>query len=327
MSSIIQFIHSQVFTEVPLPTKKFTGQTIIVTGSNTGLGFEAAKHLVRLEASRVILAVRSLSKGHAATALIEESTGRKGVVEVWELDLASYASVKEFANRVNGLERLDVLINNAGVMTYDFILAGKDDMMMTVNVVSPVLLTLLLLPKMRETSLAHDRDSVITFVGSLGHSQVDLVDSQNKRIFEALAVEETARMADRYNISKLILLQLARELANKVTESNKPGNVIVSVLNPGVSDTEISRHVTWLHGKILKMVFAIIGRTPEEASRTLVLAAEGAQETHGQYLDDGKVGKPSEFVLSQEGARVQQQLWYELLEKLDEVSPGIANLI
>jgi hypothetical protein len=51
---------------LPYPTKDFTGQTIIVTGANTGLEFEAAKHFIRLHASKAILAVRSLEKGRVA---------------------------------------------------------------------------------------------------------------------------------------------------------------------------------------------------------------------------------------------------------------------
>ncbi|KAM0316480.1 hypothetical protein ACHAPQ_011302 [Fusarium lateritium] len=67
---------------IPVPTTSFKGQTIIVTGSNTGLGLEAANHFVRLDADVVILAVRSLKRGEAAKASIESSTGRKGVVQM-----------------------------------------------------------------------------------------------------------------------------------------------------------------------------------------------------------------------------------------------------
>ncbi|KAJ3955562.1 hypothetical protein N0V92_007914 [Colletotrichum tropicale] len=196
MPSVTEFLQSQLFTEVPVPTKKFTGQTIIVTGSNTGLGLQAARHFILLDAAKVILAVRSIPKGKAAAARLEESTGTKAVVEVWELDLASYASVQNFAKYARGLGRLDVLVNNAGVMTYDFVLAEKDDSLITVNAVSPLLLSILLLPKMRETSLKYDKETVITFVGSLGHARVDFIESKSENIFKDLA-EKAARMTER----------------------------------------------------------------------------------------------------------------------------------
>jgi NAD(P)-dependent dehydrogenase (short-subunit alcohol dehydrogenase family) len=110
----LRFVKSHYIT-LPYPTKKFTSQTIIVTGSNIGLGLEAARHFVRLDAAKVILAVRTLSKGEAAKASIEGSEKRLGVVEVWELDLASYASVKAFAGKAKALERLDIVVENAAM--------------------------------------------------------------------------------------------------------------------------------------------------------------------------------------------------------------------
>lgn len=68
--------------QLPYPNKDFSGQTIIVTGSNVGLGLEAARHFTRLNAEKIILAVRNLEKGDVAKKSIEESTGRTGVIEV-----------------------------------------------------------------------------------------------------------------------------------------------------------------------------------------------------------------------------------------------------
>lgn len=81
-----------------------------------GLGYEGAKHLARNGLSRLILAVRTISKGEkAASQLKQELPEWKGTVEVWELDMCSFASVKAFADRLDSLERLDILIESAGV--------------------------------------------------------------------------------------------------------------------------------------------------------------------------------------------------------------------
>lgn len=85
-----------------------------------GLGLEAARHFTRLDAEKVILAVRNLEKGEAAKRSIEETTNRKNVVEVWQLDLASYESVKQFAKKANELRRLDAVVENAGIATGTF---------------------------------------------------------------------------------------------------------------------------------------------------------------------------------------------------------------
>lgn len=141
--------------------------------------------------------MRSIPRGTAAAARLEEFTKTQGVVEVWELDLASYASIQSFSKKARSLERLDILVNNAGVMTYNFVLAEKDDSLITVNAVSPLLLSMLLLLKMRETSLKYAKETVITFVGSLGHARVDFIESKSENIFRDLAVEKAARMTER----------------------------------------------------------------------------------------------------------------------------------
>ncbi|KAL8846964.1 MAG: hypothetical protein Q9221_007977 [Calogaya cf. arnoldii] len=97
MSLFLEFLaicREQLFVNLPYPFTPFTDQTIIVTGSNTGLGLEAARHYVRLGAAKVILAVRSLEIGAAAKESLEETENRVGVVEVWHLDLSSYDFVK-----------------------------------------------------------------------------------------------------------------------------------------------------------------------------------------------------------------------------------------
>lgn len=70
----MDFFYSQLFERPAYPTSSYTGKTVIVTGSNTGLGQETARHFARLGASRLILAVRNLDKGHNAKHDIESTT-------------------------------------------------------------------------------------------------------------------------------------------------------------------------------------------------------------------------------------------------------------
>ena len=75
----------------------------------------------------MILAVRNTSKGEAAREYVEQQTGRKDCMEVWQLDMASFESVKAFARRAAGLERLDVLVANAGMWPTKFELAEGNE--------------------------------------------------------------------------------------------------------------------------------------------------------------------------------------------------------
>lgn len=89
----------------------------------------------------------------------------------------------------------------------------------------------------------------------------------------------------------MIELLGVRELAASVTHSSKPGNITVSLINPGFVKTEIMREASPVFALFVAGLAKIYSRTPEEGGRILVSAAEGGKETHGQYLDDCKVGK------------------------------------
>ena len=198
MLPIGAYLYSQLIFYPPYPTKKFTGQTIIVTGSNAGLGFEAARHFVRLDAKKVILAVRNLDKGEAAKKSILTSERKtEDVVEVWELDLASYQSVKDFATRAEGLNRLDVLVENAGIVTFKWTMTENNESSITTNVVSPMLHATLLLPKLRETAVKFNTLPRLAFTTSFVHWLAKFPERNEGKIFEALADPKKARMDDR----------------------------------------------------------------------------------------------------------------------------------
>ena len=229
------FIYRQLFVSLPYPTASFAGQTVIVTGSNVGLGKEAARHITRLGAATVILAVRNIEKGEEAARDIEQSTHIKGIVQVWELDMANYASVEAFAARVDKeLPRLDVALLNAGVATTSWKLAEDNELTITVNVVSTMLLALLLLPKLKATSNNFNRRPNLTIVSSGIHYQTDLPErsAPEGKIFETLAVKEKADMPQRYPVSKILEIFAVREIAAQHPAERFP--VTINLVDPGL---------------------------------------------------------------------------------------------
>ena len=98
---LLGFMYRQLtFKPKPLPTSiDLTGQTILITGANTGLGFEAAKEVLAHHAGRIILAVRSIQKGEQAKEeLLKVSS--KSIVDVWGLDCESFHSLTKFGQQV-----------------------------------------------------------------------------------------------------------------------------------------------------------------------------------------------------------------------------------
>jgi NAD(P)-dependent dehydrogenase (short-subunit alcohol dehydrogenase family) len=180
------------------------GGTFIVTGSNTGLGYEAAKHLVQLSSAKVILAVRSTVKGEEAKTKIEADTGIKGVAEVWLLDMGSYESIKAFAKRVNGLERVDAIVENAGVALAKWTTAEGNETTIMVNVLGTMLLAGLVLPKLTETAEKYGIQPRLSIVGSgAAFSVPGALEKIQGDIIDGLNDESQAVMSERYEIPRL----------------------------------------------------------------------------------------------------------------------------
>lgn len=193
------FLYSQLFVKLPYPTSSFSGQTVIITGSNTGLGPEAARHIARLGAAKVILACRTISKGQTAAASIVSSEHLiSDCIEVWELDLSNYESVKAFGERVQQLDRLDAFIQNAGILTTQYRLEEGEESTITVNVTSATLLGLLVLPKLRESAKRYDTRGRLTFVGSDLQYIAKFKEAETTgSLFAALNTKENIDMDDR----------------------------------------------------------------------------------------------------------------------------------
>jgi retinol dehydrogenase 12 len=190
MSALLGFLfsyhYSQLFVTPALPTRDFTGQTVILTGSSSGLGLEAARHFVRCKASLVILPVRDVKKGKQAKESIAstESTHRPDIsscVQVWELDLARYNSVKVFAKLVETLDRVDMVVEDAGVYPTKFETAEGDEISVTANVVCTFLLALLLLPKLPESGKKTGITPTISVTGSFVHWLTQFPEKKKKK--------------------------------------------------------------------------------------------------------------------------------------------------
>ena len=336
--SVLRFIphllYSQFFVTIPKPTTRFDGQTIIITGANTGLGFEAAKHVVQLGCSRLIIAVRNISKGEAAKKDLEQTwsrsseKGKRCDIEVWQLDLSSFSSVQAFSARAENLDRIDVLLCNAGIATTKFQLVEGNESTITTNVISTFLLALLLLPKLKQSSATTGNPPHISIVTSLLHRLTTLSPARKEAsIFAALSDRKKTQMSmsNRYNESKLLEILVVRELVSKhMNAADYP--VVMNLVAPGFCRSSLMRDSASDWG--MKIVYVLLGaRTTEVGARTLVHAVSAGNEFHGKYLDDCVVQEPSKWVRSQEGRETQRRVWEELGEKLEGISPGILGTL
>ncbi|CAI7626123.1 unnamed protein product [Penicillium discolor] len=327
-----------LFTRLTLPPSSvIEGKTILITGANTGLGREAARHALALGAGTVILGVRTISKGEEAKADIEASTGcaDKGKVLVWPIDLESFASVQAFAARVRkhvATEggRLDIAIMNAGIASVEYAVTRDGwERGIQVNVLSTALLSLELLPLLLRTK---ERDPSaqphLALLTSDIHKSIKFPERNEQSILSILNGEEqwkksqAAGATERYGVTKLMDIFITIEIARLVPR-DESGNplVIINAVTPGFckSDLLTREKAPW----ILKLIQALIARTVEEGSKTLLHAVSQGFETHGKWLENQVITDPGTIVTSQDAQVVREKVWAEITAVLHNVDPEV----
>lgn len=245
-------------------------------------------------------------------------------MDVWQLDLASFESVQDFCRRAATLERLDILLENASVMSSTHTEAEGYEQQITVNVISTFLMALLVLPTLRRTATRFNTTPQLTIVASDAHVLASFRCRNAPSIFETL--RGPFDMGSRYGDTKLLQVLLARELAGELTASTKP-RVTLNTVNPGLCRTNLFQNASWLQSLFINLGFALLARTSEMGSRTLLAAATAPEETHGKYMSDCQVHPESRLVRSEDGARVQKKVFDELLAILEGIQHGLRNNI
>ncbi|MGI9162377.1 MAG: SDR family NAD(P)-dependent oxidoreductase [Mycobacterium sp.] len=289
------------WTERDVPDQ--SGRLAIVTGSNTGLGFDNARALAA-RGAKVVMAVRDTAKGEAAAARIRELTPGAQVT-VQKLDLGSLTSVKEAAAEMAGAyPRIDLLINNAGVMyPPKSNTADGFELQFGTNHLGHFALTGLLLKNL----LPVDGSRVVV-VASIAHkikAMIDFDDLQwEKRSYDRVAS---------YGQSKLANLMFTYGLQRRLAVAK--AKTIAVAAHPGVAATELSRHipgyqlpgVAWLFGRLLN--------TSEVGALATLRAATDPSVQGGQYWGpDGfreMRGYPELAASSAQSrdAAIQDRLW------------------
>ncbi|MFK7946542.1 MAG: oxidoreductase [Saprospiraceae bacterium] len=210
-----------------IPNQK--GKIIIITGATSGLGKEATTVLAKKNAT-VVMAVRNTKKGKIVADEIRKNFPN-AAIEVRKLDLSSLKSVQDFADGIKAnYNRLDILINNAGVMMCPYSKTEDGfEIQMGVNHLGHFALTGRLMPLLKKTKNAR-----IVATSSVAHKSGDInFDDIN---WESRKYATTKAYSD----SKLANLYFAYELDRKL--KNEPNSPIVTSAHPGWTKTELDRH-------------------------------------------------------------------------------------
>lgn len=240
-----------------------TGRTALVTGANTGIGYYIAEMLAD-RGARVLMGCRDLNKAEAARKdMLKAVPGAQ--IELVELDLADMASVRKAAE---GIDTLDLLVNNAGIMWVPHeVSTGGAEKHFAVNHLGHFALTSLLLP-----ALAKGKAPRVVTQSSIAHRPASIQ-------FDNLAGEHDYARQKFYGQSKLANLMFALELDRRLRAKGSP---IASIAcHPGVAKTELTRQVGW--AKLVTPIAATLLNTAKQGALPALQAATDPAAQGGDY--------------------------------------------
>lgn len=282
------------WTEQSIPHQH--GRIAIVTGGNTGLGFETARMLAA-HGAKVVLAVRDVERGRQAAARIA------GDVAVQALDLTSLVSIRSAAADLRvAYPRIDLLINNAGVMyTPRRTTSDGFELQFGTNHLGHFALTGLLIDRLLPVP-----GSRIVTISSTGHRIRAAIH------FDDLQWEHSYNRAAAYGQSKLANLMFTYELQRRLAPH---GSTIAVASHPGVSNTELVRNLPAAFRGPIRWLAPLLTQKPEMGALPTLRAATDPAVLGGQYYGPGGWGEirgypklvassPDSYDLA-----VQQRLW------------------
>jgi NAD(P)-dependent dehydrogenase (short-subunit alcohol dehydrogenase family) len=287
------------------------GKILIVTGGASGIGL-AASEVLASKGAGLVLAVRNMAKGEKAADRIR-ALHPAAEVTVMHLDLGDLASVRQFASEFTGrFDRLDILINNAGVMVPPYS-KTKDgfELQFGTNHLGHFALTAHLLPILMATPLSRvvTVSSIAARKARINFKNLDGSHGYNPMIF--------------YRQSKLANLLFAVELQHRL---ERAGSTSISVLcHPGISVTNLlSRGSGKETGKVMKALMSIVAQPAEKGALPTICAASHPDLRGGEYIGpDGFGNHKGDPALTDEAGKMFKA---DLSARLWEVSESLTGV-
>lgn len=285
-----------------------SGKVIVVTGANSGLGYETSLALARAGA-RVVMACRNMDKAQDAARRIRQAVSR-AELELEQLDLASLASVRAFAERFPH-EALDVLVNNAGIMGIPRReTADGFEMQIGTNHFGPFALTGLLLDRLKQSGAGR----VVT-VSSIMHvpGKIRFDDIHGERFYERWLF---------YAQSKLANLLFAYELQHRIEAANE--SLLSAAAHPGYSATNLQFAAESIQSAAFSVLNRVAAQPADKGALPSLYAATAPDVSGGDYYGpDGFMeisGHPKRVKSTRRSRdrQTQRRLW-ELSEELTGV--------
>jgi NAD(P)-dependent dehydrogenase (short-subunit alcohol dehydrogenase family) len=285
-------VKSQLQTKAKYPptNTNLVGRVVIVTGGNTGIGFECARQFLSYSVSHLIITSRSEEKGKTAASKLQ-ARYPKATLEVWPLDMCSYDSIQKFVGRVESqLPRLDIAILNAGLVKQEFEIIPRTghEEVVQVNYLSTILLSTLLIPllKKKSPSAIPGRLSIVSSGTTLLTQFPNSQQSPLLKSFDDVKTSPPLGLMT-YSTSKLMGYMFVYKLADYVSADD----VIVNLVDPGMTrGSDFNRELPKIvRGLISPLLRAVARNISDGASTYLDATVIKGKESHMCFVMDWEI--------------------------------------
>ncbi|KAI0536213.1 putative short-chain dehydrogenase [Xylaria digitata] len=314
-------------------TTTFEGKTVLVTGCNSGIGYQAAKKIAALSPKKLIIGTRTVGQGEAAKAqiLARVPSIDSSIIEAYPIDHTSFDSVTKFVDAVKrSTQTLDGAILCVGAANFKHeLVEGGWDTTIKVNVISAALVAIELLPLLKATPV-----SALEFVNSISYCNVTsedvarLIEDPSASVLEFFNDPSRWTAQKGYYEAKLLLMFVLQGLMELLGGSqgdlgSSQGPVVLACC-PGQCSTDLYRNFPLGVRLFMSLFNAVIARSAEQGSRTLVTGLLRGREANGKMWVNDHFDDWSPGITAKEWESLQKRIWRDIVRVLKQYKPQLA---
>ncbi|KAL4794275.1 hypothetical protein BDV19DRAFT_390335 [Aspergillus venezuelensis] len=304
---------SRTITRTPFD---LSTKTAIITGGTSGLGYECAAQLLLNNLSQLIITARNEAKGAEAVKSLRVRFP-SATIEVWSLDMLDYESIRAFVEKCKELNRIDIVILNAGIVAGKFKIneKTKHEECFSVNYLSTALLSILLLPVFKAKRPSDKEPARLTLIGSGLALAATFAERNAANILSAFDDPAFFKSTERYNTTKLLLLVFVSKLSTFVDSAD----VIVNICDPGFVDTPgLDRDLLGFEQVMIGAFRGVVARSLRDGAWAYINAvvAKGAR-SHGGWVANWDVYPFPKIMYTPDGKTDGEKLWEETLDEFE----------